>query len=479
MKKQLIGTAALALLVGLVGCNTYTINCEQGEAIYRYEGESLGSPATLKHHFFSQLFYGDKIVNVSKDGYASATAKVNYFESPGTIRVSLKRLYNINSTPSDAEIFVNGSAAGTTPAEGIAINTGGTVEVRKKGWLPAKMTVKKDTPVSFSLTMDQDGSGRTLLDLVPTEGGLDIKRSPVFSDTDVGEHSTSVSACKRLTNQSQTEYILSFSLLADGKTLVTSILEEVNKNDKIELRANIWQLNTSIAGAPRKSVTQGDYFDLHPNPSPDGKILYFSTTRNGRLGIWNLKLNEQGGLRTVTSGNTADFMPSLRPETDLIYYSAILPGTSNPAFIWNRPLNGGMPEQLTEGSQPQWSPDGKKLLYVKGSLADNKCRIWTCDPDGSNQTLISSGSGDFNDIDPRWSNDSSKIIFASDRSVVKGKHNYDIYIMDADGGNLTQLTTNSSRDDKPVFAPDGKTVFFRSNRGLVWDIWTMQINSEK
>ena len=65
------------------------------------------------------------------------------------------------------------------------------------------------------------------------------------------------------------------------------------------------------------------------------------------------------------------------------------------------------------------------------------------------------------------------------RSVVKGKHNYDIYIMDADGGNLTQLTTNSSRDDKPVFAPDGQTVFFRSNRGLVWDIWTMQINSEK
>ena len=56
---------------------------------------------------------------------------------------------------------------------------------------------------------------------------------------------------------------------------------------------------------------------------------------------------------------------------------------------------------------------------------------------------------------------------------------YDIYIMDADGGNLTQLTTNSSRDDKPVFAPDGKTVFFRSNRGLVWDIWTMQINSDK
>ena len=51
--------------------------------------------------------------------------------------------------------------------------------------------------------------------------------------------------------------------------------------------------------------------------------------------------------------------------------------------------------------------------------------------------------------------------------------------MDADGQHITQLTTNSSSDDKPVFAPDGKTIFFRSNRGLVWDIWVMQLNEDK
>ena len=476
MKKEIIGAAALMLLAGIVGCKSIEIVGPAGGTVTAKDGAQNGARTTVK----VSIFDGEQTATVSKNGYLSK--KVNYsFNSPDTIRVSLDREFSIKSSPGEADVYVNGNKVGTTPAERIAINDGGssTVEVRKKGWLPAKTTVKQDTPTEISLTMEQDGSGRTLLDLVPTEKGIQIKSSPVFSDTDVGEHSSSVSACKRLTNQSQTEYILSFSLLADGKTLVTSILEEVTKNDKTEYRANIWQLNTSIAGAPRKSVTQGDYFDIHPNPSPDGNILYFSTTRNGRLGIWNLKMNEQGGLRTVTSGNTADFMPALRPETELIYYSAVLPGTNNAPFIWNRPLNGGMPEQLTEGTQPQWSSDGKKLLYVKGSVADNKSRIWICDADGSNQTLISSGTGDFNDIDPRWSNDNSKIIFASDRSVVKDKHNYDIYIMDADGGNLTQLTTNSSRDDKPVFAPDGKTVFFRSNRGLVWDIWTMQINSDK
>ncbi len=474
MKKQMIATAALMLFAGIVGCKHITVTSPLQGVTIACDGESTTGSADVKVWIWDQ-----KKVTVSKPGYVSKTIKAE-FDSKDKISVTLDRLFKVTSSPSEADIYVNGSKVGTTPAENIAINDVGssTVEVRKKGWLPAKTTVNSKTENTISLTMEQDGSGRTLLDLVPTDKGIELKRTPVFSDTDVGEKSSSVSACKRLTNQGQSEFILSFSLLADGKTLVTSILEELTKNDKTDFRANIWQLNTSIAGAPRKSVTQGDYFDIYPNPSPDGKILYFATTRNGRLGIWNLKMTEQGGLRTVTSGNTADFMPSLRPNTELIYYSAVLPGTNNAPFIWNKPLAGGMPEQLTEGSQPQWSPDGKKLLYVKGSIADNKCRIWTCDPDGSNQTLISNGSGDFNDIDPRWSNDSSKIIFSSDRSVVNEKHNFDIYIMDADGGNLTQLTTNSSRDDKPVFAPDGKTVFFRSNRGLVWDIWTLTIKTD-
>ena len=112
-------------------------------------------------------------------------------------------------------------------------------------------------------------------------------------------------------------------------------------------------------------------------------------------------------------------------------------------------------------------------------ISKNKARIWICDADGGNQTQLSVGSGDFNDIDARWSVDGKKIIFSSNRSLLKGKNNYDIYIMDSEGGNLVQLTTNGSHDDKPVFGPDGQTVFFRSNRGLVWDIWTMKINSEK
>ena len=476
MRKEIMCTAALMALAGISGCKTVSIDSTPRGAFARSAGQSLGStPAVVEVNIFKP-----QKVSVYKDGYASKTVNVT-FDSPNSINVALDREFNVKSNPTGADVYVNGELVGKTPAEAVAMDDSGVtiLEVRKKGWLPAKMTVKTDTPVDVTLNMEQDGSGRRILDLEPTTDGVMVTSNPIYSDTDIGEHSPNVSSCKKLTNQSQTEYILSFSLLPDGKTLVTSILEELTAKNKTEYRANIWQLNTSIAGAPRKAVTQGDYFDIHPNPSVDGSTLYFSTTRNGRLGIWNLRLNGKGGLRTVTMGNTADYSPALKPKTDHIYYAAVLPGSSAPAYIWNKPANGGMPEQLTEGSDPQWSPNGKKLLYIKGDVKKNKARIWVCDADGGNQTQLSVGSGEFNDIDASWSVDGKKIIFSSNRSLLKGKRNYDIYIMDSEGGNLVQLTTNGSHDDKPVFGPDGQTVFFRSNRGLVWDIWTMTINKDK
>lgn len=478
MKMIKIGWRGVVVaMVAAAGCSTVTIRCQQSDATVRCEDQTGPAPMQVETVWLGST----KQATVSKDGYASKSVSVN-FNSSKVINVSLERKFNITANQEDATVYVNGAVRGKAPAKGVAINdtNGSEVSVKKQGWLEAKMKVTPETPTDIELVMEQDGSGRRLLNLVPGRDGVSVKSTPIFSDTDVGEDSPNVAQVRRLTAQPQNEFIQNMSLLPDGKSLATSIVEEFEENGVIQYRANLWILDSSIAGAPRRAATTGNFFDITANASVDGKTLYFASTRNGRLAIWSLNMKTMSGLRLLTNANTADYSPAINPEASDLLYTAVLPGGNNPAYLWSKPADGnGMPSQLREGYNAVWSPDGKKCLYVKGSMAKNQAKIWVMDANGGNPTQLSTGNGSYNDIDPHWSIDGKRIVFASNRGTVKGRQNYDIWIMDADGAHITQLTTNSSCDDKPVFAPDNKTVFFRSNRGLVWDIWVMRLNEDK
>ena len=64
---------------------------------------------------------------------------------------------------------------------------------------------------------------------------------------------------------------------------------------------------------------------------------------------------------------------------------------------------------------------------------------------------------DARDISPTWSPDGTRIAFASERD-----DNWEIYLMDADGGNQTRLTNNDAVDWMPAWSPDGTRIAFSS-----------------
>ena len=59
---------------------------------------------------------------------------------------------------------------------------------------------------------------------------------------------------------------------------------------------------------------------------------------------------------------------------------------------------------------------------------------------------------------PSWSSDGTKIVFSSDSSG-----NEEIWLIDAQGGNPVQLTSNDARDFDPEFSPDGNSIAFASD----------------
>jgi TolB protein len=90
---------------------------------------------------------------------------------------------------------------------------------------------------------------------------------------------------------------------------------------------------------------------------------------------------------------------------------------------------------------PSWSPDGTRMAF-SGNLPGFEAQsseIFVMNADGSGVVDVSNNPAF--DFDPDWSADGSKLVFSSAR--VLAPHNYDIFVMESDGGRQRSLTKNS------------------------------------
>jgi len=114
---------------------------------------------------------------------------------------------------------------------------------------------------------------------------------------------------------------------------------------------------------------------------------------------------------------------------------------------------------------PVWSPDGSKIAFT--SNRSGNYEIWIMNADGSGLKNLTNRPS--NNEKPAWSPDGSKIAFVSDRSG-----NKDIWFMNADGsGEAQQLTSLTAIDTDPYWSPDGGRIAFSSNRSGNYNLWMM------
>jgi Tol biopolymer transport system component len=113
---------------------------------------------------------------------------------------------------------------------------------------------------------------------------------------------------------------------------------------------------------------------------------------------------------------------------------------------------------------PAWSPDGGQIAFY--SARDGYTEIYVMDADGGNVRRLTDNSAA--DFSPIWSPDGRQIVFQSERDG-----NFEIYVMDADGGNVRRLTDDPAADGAPAWSPDGRQITFYSARDGDFEIYVM------
>lgn len=110
---------------------------------------------------------------------------------------------------------------------------------------------------------------------------------------------------------------------------------------------------------------------------------------------------------------------------------------------------------IADDSCPRWIPDGLQILFMSNS--DGNYEVYIMDADGSNQKNLSNHPAMY--ADPDISTADNTLIFASHPRYSSGE--YDLFTANADGMNVTAHPSDSYADDVvPRFSPDGAKIVF-------------------
>src|SRR5258708_3029378 len=112
---------------------------------------------------------------------------------------------------------------------------------------------------------------------------------------------------------------------------------------------------------------------------------------------------------------------------------------------------------LRSASDPQISPDGQRIVYVRGFadiMTDRRCsNLWIINADGSNNRPLTSGVR--NDGNPRWSPDGTRMAYVSDEDG-----HGQIYVRWMDSGQTPRITTLQTSPSPIECPPDAKELSF-------------------
>ncbi len=228
-----------------------------------------------------------------------------------------------------------------------------------------------------------------------------------------------------------------------------------------ETRSRIWMLPAT--GGDAIPVSAEDETSTSPRWSPDGQYLGFLSARDaGKTQVWTLF---RGGGEAVRRTHTAQGVKAFEWSPDGKRILLVLQDPTPEELEAKAAEEKG--ERYEAKTPPPWVVTRQqfKLDYV-GYLDSRRTHLYVFDLASGEIAQIT--SGDFDDSEPAWSPDGTRVAFVSNRTAnPDDNYNTDIWVVAADnddlGEALLQVTTNPGPDAAPSWSRDGAWIAHTSN----------------
>jgi dipeptidyl aminopeptidase/acylaminoacyl peptidase len=239
----------------------------------------------------------------------------------------------------------------------------------------------------------------------------------------------------------------------DGSTIafvVTSVDDKQNRR-----RSALWSVPANGSREP-SVLTTAPQSSNSPRWSPDGKAIAFlsarpaagdAATETPRIQVWLLPLGGGEPRRITNLLNGASSFQWAPDGTRLVVVS-----------------RSGPSDTAKSPSDVRHYKHANYKFNDSGWFDDRRAHLWVVEVASGRATQLTSGD-DWNDSDPQWSPDGRKIAFVSDRSgrAFDESQDTDVWVVDANGGPLTKISDHTSGDNSPRWSPDGQTIAFLSS----------------
>ncbi len=222
-------------------------------------------------------------------------------------------------------------------------------------------------------------------------------------------------------------------------------------------------------------VTFSRGVESQPSLSPDGRsFVYVSSAGGEQDDIYLQRVGGENATNLTPDSKARDWSPAFSPDGQWIAFRSERDGEG----IFVMGATGESARRVTElGFNPAWSPDGKELVVATAGVTDplarvSRSQLWRIDVmSGAKKQIAMTEDG----VQPAWSPHGTRIAFWG---PPEGTGKRVLYTVPADGGKATPLNDDDFFNWNPVWSPDGKYLYFASNRGGSMNLWRRPIDED-